>query len=95
MNEERILHLSEKSMMWLQTVLEEAYMGDCGVIPDEFFANELMIKGWLDLELAPPKDFKPKCHDHVTSTWIQENSFKVFYECDSCDIREQCIYKRE
>ena len=54
-----------------------------------------------ELELAPPKDFKPKCYYEYTIIWQSSEEYitqkpSVFkYDCESCDIRESCIYKRE
>jgi hypothetical protein len=48
-----------------------------------------------ELEPAPPKDFKPKCHFltfHV-QTDIDEGHDEPL--CVTCDIRKECIYKRE
>ena len=61
--------------------------------------NFTSLPEWEELELAPSKDFKPLCWyqiDGVSDDDIKnEITVLMRFKCYSCDIREQCIYKRE
>lgn len=66
---------------------------------DEWIRGE-----WIDLLdtglPAPSKDFKPKCYYDMINHGHRDDEGHIIYDgrvfkCVSCDIREQCIYKRE
>lgn len=48
-----------------------------------------------------PKDFKPKCHYmNEFVCWVRDEEGHAIdsvhrYMCVSCDIRKECVYKRE
>jgi len=55
---------------------------------------------WDKLELAPSKDFKPKCYYETLPIIVGNAGGRKIMsgikpKCVSCDIREHCIYKRE
>lgn len=62
--------------------------------------NFTSLPEWEELELAPSKDFKPKCYYDMINHGHRDDEGHIIYDgrvfkCVSCDIREQCIYKRE
>ena len=67
------------------------------------YHHHLEAEPFDELELAPPKDFKPKCYyekiiDNIVVDVVKGceiwDTVEVL-KCVSCDIRESCIYKRE
>jgi hypothetical protein len=65
---------------------------------EDHFIAQMAVEDMEDvglLELAPPKDFKPKCWFEYNFFSPDENGDTMKFKCFSCNLKEACIYKRE
>jgi hypothetical protein len=90
-NNTKMLRLSEKSANWLKKVLEESYTQEFGPAPAEFHANVLMIKGWLELEPAPPQFFEELGPDIILARRPWHPACRNRLGCGFSERFEECI----
>lgn len=88
MSEERMIRVTEREYhMYVDAMGYHFHMAD-------------LMESFEKLELAPSKNFKPKCYYDMINHGHRDDEGHIIYDgrvfkCVSCDIREQCIYKRE